>query len=343
MVLNMPAFNKNISFVFTLFTLFLNGYTQHVEVSCSPDTISTVQMTDYCTKKVMLENDTSILLVPSIHTYHILPKCINCTVVIETAPDEQVLAALFKLGTETGQDETCDLIRLDIYDGSQVDEHNFISGKQGICGYTFPEKHDFKSTNNTLTLHLMTSCDQRQYGEMEIVISAVKNDAYNLPDCKGRFECDNGQCIDKNLVCNGKPDCKDSSDEKNCHKKNDTCSGMFRCIDGACVDKNDVCNGKKDCPDGSDECKCQAHFRCPGEFECSNGHCVGKNDVCNGKNDCGDNSDETDCEGVSRTLLYCLFGLAGVIFILLVVVIVILCWRFCYVSGKVASVYRRLT
>lgn len=33
--------------------------------------------------------------------------------------------------------------------------------------------------------------------------------------CPG-FVCDNGQCISNRLVCDGKFDCEDASDEKNC-------------------------------------------------------------------------------------------------------------------------------
>lgn len=42
---------------------------------------------------------------------------------------------------------------------------------------------------------------------------------------EGKLACGNGDCIDKQLFCNGKPDCKDESDENACcklfkHQKN---------------------------------------------------------------------------------------------------------------------------
>ncbi|PSN37221.1 hypothetical protein C0J52_12660 [Blattella germanica] len=34
--------------------------------------------------------------------------------------------------------------------------------------------------------------------------------------CDGRFKCDNGKCLNVSKICNGKNDCGDKSDEKNC-------------------------------------------------------------------------------------------------------------------------------
>lgn len=39
------------------------------------------------------------------------------------------------------------------------------------------------------------------------------------PVCpEGKLSCGNGECVDKELFCNGKPDCKDESDENACSK-----------------------------------------------------------------------------------------------------------------------------
>lgn len=41
------------------------------------------------------------------------------------------------------------------------------------------------------------------------------------PICpEGKLACGSGDCIEKELFCNGKPDCKDESDENACSKYN---------------------------------------------------------------------------------------------------------------------------
>ena len=35
---------------------------------------------------------------------------------------------------------------------------------------------------------------------------------------EGEFECDSGECIDEGSRCDGTPDCRDQSDETDCHK-----------------------------------------------------------------------------------------------------------------------------
>ncbi|VVC40317.1 Hypothetical protein CINCED_3A018266 [Cinara cedri] len=121
------------------------------------------------------------------------------------------------------------------------------------------------------------------------------------------FACSNGQCVESYLVCDGRTDCTDGSDETQ-----DLCNGFitcpsyaFRCKYGACVDESAKCNGIKDCVDGSDEnlpeCKTNTQVnqtigtKCQGrnKFKCKSGKCINKASTCDGIRDCQDGSDET--------------------------------------------------
>lgn len=68
------------------------------------------------------------------------------------------------------------------------------------------------------------------------------------------YKCHDGSCISEELVCDGKADCFNRTDElmEVCEKVR--CPRYsFRCSYGACIDPTHVCDGRKDCLDGSDE------------------------------------------------------------------------------------------
>lgn len=68
------------------------------------------------------------------------------------------------------------------------------------------------------------------------------------------FQCDNGQCIAIHAMCDGLPDCADSSDEIVKYCAASPCTRYaFRCGYGACIPGGRKCDGKIDCVDGSDE------------------------------------------------------------------------------------------
>lgn len=46
------------------------------------------------------------------------------------------------------------------------------------------------------------------------VLPILKTDEPVCPE--GKLSCGNGECIEKELFCNDKPDCKDESDENAC-------------------------------------------------------------------------------------------------------------------------------
>ncbi|XP_046827834.1 modular serine protease-like, partial [Vespa crabro] len=120
------------------------------------------------------------------------------------------------------------------------------------------------------------------------------------------FQCDNGDCIANEFLCDGQANCKDQSDETQsvCSKIQLTCSPYaFKCNYGACIDGDLICNGKKDCIDNSDEtlAKClhsmeniTTSISCSiNQFKCDNGQCIDFERLCNGNVDCRDHSDET--------------------------------------------------
>ena len=99
-------------------------------------------------------------------------------------------------------------------------------------------------------------------------------------------------------LCDGRPECKDFSDECECENLpsfcNDSCHFFFSMGDRYCDGVEDlawVYLNKTLCPKGFDELHCPKRFKCNANESVS----IDVLEVCDGKPDCDDRSDENNC------------------------------------------------
>ncbi|KAM7391483.1 hypothetical protein PAMP_022171 [Pampus punctatissimus] len=128
--------------------------------------------------------------------------------------------------------------------------------------------------------------------------------------------------MDKDLVCDGVPQCQDRSDELHCMTETEGC--VHHCDNKSrCLPANFLCDGERDCLDGTDELNCEDQeenkkeegtsatskppvptpIKCPlGSKPCKDeAECVLYNHVCDGEADCRDGSDEDECLSACET------------------------------------------
>lgn len=74
-----------------------------------------------------------------------------------------------------------------------------------------------------------------------------------------------------------------------------TCPGFTCVSDGACLPRIWQCNGRKDCHDSSDEKDCAMVNCSSREFQCNDGECIELIWRCDDDDDCDDRSDEANC------------------------------------------------
>ncbi|XP_053159444.1 CD320 antigen [Hemicordylus capensis] len=123
----------------------------------------------------------------------------------------------------------------------------------------------------------------------------------------GSFHCLDTGHVPLCLRCDGKPDCRDGSDESGCQAGNVSCGprGQQCGNGGPCLPRERFCDGHGDCPESSDEsvevCGNQTALpsqACPkGEFQCAPGaECFPLTWMCDGHPDCTDKRDELGCD-----------------------------------------------
>ena len=85
----------------------------------------------------------------------------------------------------------------------------------------------------------------------------------NVGCVAGQFQCGNGACISRALVCNIAQNCTDGSDEGGA-----TCAAIasFKCTAGTVTSTsvNNICSGQAQCTDGSDEAGCSRYVATDG-------------------------------------------------------------------------------
>jgi len=164
----------------------------------------------------------------------------------------------------------------------------------------------------------------------------------SLQCLENEFTCyDQSKCLSLKYVCDGTPNCKDSSDENSqfcdsdrkckddyvqcgttaqCVHKTNICDGVNDCLNGydemsckSCVGQDgntkilkeeDLCDGIRHCFTGWDESPVVCTRECPsGYTKCDDGlQCIRSAAICDGSTQCQDKSDESQCD---QTMLEC--------------------------------------
>ena len=141
-----------------------------------------------------------------------------------------------------------------------------------------------------------------KYSFVEGNVDNIKNYFHQIKPKKEQPTCLTRRGIISPLLCDGRLECRDFSDECNCDDPpsicNDSCFSFYPFGDRYCdgfVDEAWKYINDTACPEGFDE------VACPGRFDCKSGDKVSipVSLICNREIDCDDGSDEQKCSSFS--------------------------------------------
>ena len=113
------------------------------------------------------------------------------------------------------------------------------------------KRKSVSTTQMNLTVYVNRRSSASQFYLIFVSVFCLKFHEYFRLD---QFSCKSGECISKDVLCDGMKNCKDASDETEAVCLNSYCPSFgFRCAYGACVRGDSKCNNIKNCFDNSDE------------------------------------------------------------------------------------------
>ncbi|XP_021379147.1 enteropeptidase-like isoform X2 [Mizuhopecten yessoensis] len=135
----------------------------------------------------------------------------RCDVTLEAEANHVVSISFKKFDIGRSKLKVCkDVLR--IYDGDSIKSSEMTSAK-GLCGQLIPKQ--FVSSTKTMTLKFKSRYLTASAGfTVEVTSFGVFKENSDSGACPNNsFRCMDTFCLDRSLVCDGVPNCRDKSDE----------------------------------------------------------------------------------------------------------------------------------
>ncbi|XP_015787923.1 serine protease 41 [Tetranychus urticae] len=166
-----------------------------------------------------LDNNSTVNIIsPGYHIFEHYPDDILCSWIL-IAPTGSLIKAIYQdFNLEVSFH--CALDSLWIFDGKTIDNSTDYQPDYQFCGSLLPEDQIFASSYVNL---IFVTDSQRNFRGFNISFQAVDpiNAAIHECDFSTQFLCQNGNCLNISLICNGVDDCYDGSDEQPCYPNRD--------------------------------------------------------------------------------------------------------------------------